>query len=182
MIEIEMITSDLKDLILICEDFLKYISFNLLEKKRKEIEFLEIYQKDILIKKLENLLKENFFVQIGYSDAIDILRKNSLLSNDTLINFSYTQEKFICDFFGNKPVFILNYPKNIKPFYMKNSINYFDKVDNFDLLLPTVGELVGGSIREDDYDILKKKMVDSGIKDMDWYLQLRSGKRRRVRY
>jgi asparaginyl-tRNA synthetase len=83
-------------------------------------------------------------------------------------------EKYICDYFGNYPVFVKNYPSELKAFYMKDNRDG-KTVDCFDLLFPEIGEMIGGSVREDDYENLESKIKKSGIslKNLSWYLNLR---------
>jgi asparaginyl-tRNA synthetase len=83
-------------------------------------------------------------------------------------------EKYLCQYFDNSPIFITNYPTSLKAFYMKNNPDE-KTVACFDLLLPEVGELIGGSMREDNYDVLREKAQKTGldISDLGWYLDLR---------
>ena len=83
-------------------------------------------------------------------------------------------EKYLCQHFDNVPVFVLNYPQEIKAFYMKNNPDG-KTVAGFDLLFPEIGELIGGSMREDNYQILveKAQKIGLGINNLSWYLDLR---------
>lgn len=83
-------------------------------------------------------------------------------------------EKYLCQYFDNQPVFVTNYPIHLKAFYMKNNSDE-KTVACFDLLLPEIGELIGGSMREDDYEILREKALKIGLdtNNLSWYLDLR---------
>lgn len=112
------------------------------------------------------------FLYLTYNEAIDILEKNidkltiNVKRGD---NLSKEHELFLVNYCKNIPVFIINWPKEIKPFYMKECQDDTTKVDAMDLLAPDVGELFGGSLREDNYDKLKSKIPS----DIEWYLELR---------
>jgi asparaginyl-tRNA synthetase len=110
---------------------------------------------------------------LEYTDAIALLQKNKkeIKWGDDL---SREHEKFLCEEHFNSPVFVINWPKSMKPFYMR--VNDDDKtVGNFDLILPQVGELIGGSIREERYEVLEQQMKDHNIslESLQWYLDLR---------
>ena len=83
-------------------------------------------------------------------------------------------EKFLCRYFNNVPVFVTNYPQNLKAFYMKNDVNE-KTVACFDLLFPEIGELIGGSVREDNYEVIKQKAQKANLEigKLEWYLNLR---------
>src|SRR4051794_2837468 len=83
-------------------------------------------------------------------------------------------EKYLCQYFDNSPVFVLNYPRDLKAFYMKNNLDG-KTVAGFDLLFPEIGELIGGSMREDNYQVLQAKAQKIGldINNLNWYLTLR---------
>jgi len=179
MIEAEITFIDLEFLINFVEKFIKNIIKITLEKKRKKLFFLENYgeKKKEIINKLEKIVK-NKFKKINYYEAIEILKKEKKFSNSQIlkenIKINSENEKFLCDYFENIPVFITNYPKEIKAFYMKEN-NDKKTVSCFDLIFPKIGELVGGSIREDSYKIMKEKMrkKNISINSLKWYLDLR---------
>ncbi len=98
------------------------------------------------------------FKRITYRAAIDLLNEkkpNSIKYGD---DFNKEQEKLLTEYFDQTPVFVTNYPKILKPFYMRQNLEQPDLVDNFDLLAPYVGEIVGGSLREFRYDLLLEAM------------------------
>ena len=117
------------------------------------------------------------FPRISYEEAIDILKDKYEKTEDEEeiefgIDMSSNQEKFLTDVIFKSPIIVYNYPKVIKSFYMKaNSDN--KTVQAMDLLVPTIGELIGGSIREDDFEKLDKIVKEKKIKDLDWYMDLR---------
>lgn len=139
---------------------------------------LETLEDDVKICQTNNLnvswLNKAFEI-ITFDDANQIVTKNlDKFTGRPNSNggFSKEQELFLVNHFGNVPVFVINWPKKFKPFYMKESKSDNTKVLAFDLLVPNVGELVGGSLRENNIDKLRNSIPDEII-NLDWYLELR---------
>lgn len=121
-------------------------------------------------KYFENNIKPVFstqFVRITYDNAINILK---LQSGDDI---DRTSEKKLSKHFKNKGIFITHFPTTMKAFYMKTTKTDESLTESFDLIFPVVGELVGGSLREDDYNKLQSKIPSEKMKNFDWYLDLR---------
>ena len=175
MIEPEIAFCDLEGDMNIMEDMLKYIVNFVLEHASKEIEFFDTFVEKGLKEKLEKLVKSHF-TRIDHEEAITIL-KNA----DVKWEFEPTygediakeHEKYLTEYF-NGPVFIKNWPKDIKAFYMKQNADG-KTVAAVDLEVPGAGELMGGSQREENYDklITRMKELNMDPNSMDWYLNLR---------
>jgi len=176
MIEPEMAFADLQDNMAVAEGMLKYIINYVLEHAPVELNFLNQYIDNGLIERLQHVANSEFG-HITYTEAIDILSKN----ND---NFEYKvywgcdlqteHERYLTEQVFKKPVFVTDYPKEIKAFYMK--LNDDNKtVAAMDLLVPGIGEIIGGSQREDNYDKLLKRIEELGLnrEDYEFYLDLR---------
>ncbi len=176
MVEPEIAFADLNDDMELAEDLLKYIIEYVLENAPEEIKFFNDFVDKGLIDRLENIVK-NEFGKITYTEAIEILKKAD-------VNFEYPvewgidlqteHERYLTDKVFKKPVFVTDYPKDIKAFYMR--LNDDNKtVSAMDLLVPGVGELMGGSQREERLDVLVERMKELGLNEEDywWYLELR---------
>ena len=176
MIEPEIAFADLSDDMRLAEDMLKYIIKYVLENNREEIEFFNNFVDKGLLDRL-NLVANSDFGRVTYTEAVEILKKN----ND---NFDYKvewgtdlqteHERYLTEQVFKKPLFVTEYPKDIKAFYMR--LNDDGKtVAAMDLLVPGIGEIIGGSQREERYDVLTKRMNELGLKEKDywWYLDLR---------
>ncbi|MGN1317454.1 MAG: asparagine--tRNA ligase [Lachnospirales bacterium] len=176
MIEPEIAFADLKDDMMLAEAMLKYVINYVLENAPEEMEFFNKFIDKGLIERLK-LVASSDFAHVTYTEAIEILEKN----ND---NFEYKvswgcdlqteHERYLTEQIYKKPVFVTDYPKEIKAFYMK--LNEDGKtVAAMDCLVPGIGEIIGGSQREDDYDTLVKRMEECGLnkEDYDFYLDLR---------
>ena len=175
MIEPEISFCDLEELMDIEEDCLKYIVRRVLEECPEEIDFCDKFIENGLKEKLETLLNSEF-VRIDHKEAIDILKEADRkweFEPDYEEDLAKEHEKYITEYFGG-PVFVKNWPKDIKSYYMK--LNPDGKtVAAVDLEVPGAGEIMGGSQREDDYNKLMERIKE---KDMDasqiyWYLDLR---------
>lgn len=176
MMEPEIAFCDLNGLMDFEEKMIKYIINHLLEKCPDELEFCNKNIDNGLIERLKLVASSNFG-RITYTNAIEELKKN----ND---KFEYKvewgsdiqteHEKYLSEVVFKKPVFVTNYPKEIKAFYMKQDEGG-KTVSAVDLLVPGIGELTGGSQRETDYDKLITRMNELGLKQGDywWYLNLR---------
>ena len=175
MIEPEISFCDLEGLMDIEEDCLKYIVNEVLEKCPEEIDFCDKFIQNGLKEKLTKLINSNF-VRIDHHDAIDILKKadkNWEFEPNYGEDLAKEHEKYITEYF-NGPVFVKNWPKDIKSYYMK--VNPDGKtVAAVDLEVPGAGEIMGGSQREENLDILISRMKEMGIdeKPLYWYLDLR---------
>ncbi|CAG8533367.1 4176_t:CDS:2 [Funneliformis mosseae] len=169
--EISFIDS-LKDLNDFIENSIKYVIQFLLNNSYHDLEYFNQFIDDNLLNRLEHTLKIPF-ITMSYNDAINILSKNSFdISFGSPIQSQH--EKFLSTNYCNSPLFIINYPKEIKPFYMRfNDDN--KTVACTDLLLPKIGELVGGSLREERYSLLENNILIKGssLDDYKWYLDLR---------
>ncbi len=176
MIEPEMAFADLDDDMEIAEEMVKYIINYCLENAPEEMEFFNKFVDKTLLDRLNNVVN-NEFARVTYTEAIDIL-----LSADEQFEYPVSwgldlqteHERYLTEKVFKKPVFVINYPKEIKAFYMK--LNDDGKtVAAVDLLVPGVGEIIGGSQREDSYDKLVARMKETGMNpdDYSWYLDLR---------
>ncbi|MDD4779851.1 MAG: asparagine--tRNA ligase [Tissierellia bacterium] len=176
MIEPEIAFADLDDNMQLAEDMVKYIINYVLENGKEEMEFFNNFVDKGLFARLENVVNSEFG-RITYTDAIEILKKN----NDNFdykvewgIDIQTEHERYLAETIFGKPVFVTNYPKDIKAFYMR--MNDDNKtVAAADLLVPGIGELIGGSQREERLDMLEKRMDEMGVpkEEMWWYLDLR---------
>ena len=175
MIEPEISFCDLDGLMDIEEDFLKYIVRAVLERCPEEMEFCDKFISKGLIEKLNKLL-DSEFVRLDHKDAIDLLKKADRkweFEPEYGGDLAKEHEKYITEYF-NGPVFVKNWPKDIKSYYMK--LNPDGKtVAAVDLEVPVAGEIMGGSQREEDYDKLFNRMKEMGIATdpLYWYLDLR---------
>ena len=175
MMEPEICFCDLEQLMDIEEDFLKYVVKAVLERCPEEIEFCDKFIENGLIEKLNRVTKSSF-TRIDHKEAIDILKKADReweFKPDYEEDLAKEHEKYITEYF-NGPVFVKNWPKDIKSYYMK--LNPDGKtVAAVDLEVPGAGEIMGGSQREEDYDKLVKRMKEMHIdtEELYWYLDLR---------
>ena len=176
MIEPEIAFCNLEELMNIEEDMLKYIVKYTMDNAKDEFEFLDKFVENGLIDKL-NILLNNQFVKITHKEAIDILKKADEKFEFTPEygeDIAKEHEKYLTEKHFKAPVFITDWPKDIKAFYMK--VNNDDKtVAAVDLIVPGCGELMGGSQREEDYNKLVNRMKDMNMSDegLDWYINLR---------
>ncbi len=175
MIEPEMAFCDLEGDMDIMEEMLKYVVKYVLDNAKVELEFLNSFVEKGLIEKLERLVNSNF-VRIDHKDVIKILKEANVnweFPPEYGEDIAKEHEKYITEYF-NGPVFIKNWPKDIKAFYMKQNSDG-ETVAAVDLEVPGVGELMGGSQREESYEKLYSRMKELNIStdEMDWYLNLR---------
>lgn len=175
MIEPEVAFCDLEELMNIEEDCLKYVVSKVLERCPEEIAFCDKFIENGLIDKLTKLINSNF-VRIDHKEAIDILKKANKkweFEPEYGEDLAKEHEKYITEYF-NGPVFVKNWPKDIKSYYMK--LNPDGKtVAAVDLEVPGAGEIMGGSQREEDYGKLVSRMKEMNIdtEPLYWYLDLR---------
>ena len=176
MIEPEMAFCDLEGDIDLAVKFLKFIFTYVLENCKEDMDLFNRFIDKTIIDTLERIISQEFET-LTYSDAVKILSESkekfefpSTWGND----LQSEHERYLCEKVFNKPVVVTDYPKDIKAFYMK--LNEDGKtVRAMDVLVPKVGEIIGGSQREDDYDTLVQRIKDAGL-DPDpywWYLELR---------
>ena len=175
MIEPEVAFCDLDGIMDIEEDMLKYIVKDVLEKCPEEMEFLNKFVAPGLIEKLQKLLTSKF-TRVTHEEVITILKESKVdfeFKPEYGEDIAKEHEKYITEHFGG-PVFITNWPKDIKAFYMKQNPDG-KTVAAVDLEVPGAGELMGGSQREEDYDKLLTRMKELGMhtEELDWYLNLR---------
>ncbi|HRW62639.1 MAG TPA: asparagine--tRNA ligase, partial [Bacteroidales bacterium] len=160
----------------LAEDFLKYLVSYALENCADDLAFLnEMYDKE-LISRLKFVV-ENNFERIAYSQAIDILLKANQKFEFPVkwgSDLQSEHERYLVEKHYKKPVMVTDYPKEIKAFYMKQNDDG-KTVRALDVLFPRIGEIIGGSQREEIYDKLVQRMNEMGIpeKDMWWYLETR---------
>ncbi len=176
MIEPEIAFADLQDNMDLAESMMKYIINYVMENAPEEMKFFNQFVDKGLIERLKHVA-ESDFGHVTYTEAIEILKKN----NDKFdykvewgTDLQTEHERYLTEQVFKKPVFVTDYPKEIKAFYMK--LNDDNKtVAAMDLLVPGIGEIIGGSQREDDYDKLVARMDELGLKkeDYDFYLDLR---------
>ena len=176
MIEPEIAFADLDDDMILAESMLKYIIRYVLENAPEEMNFFNSFIDKGLIERLEHVVNSDFG-RITYTDAITELEKH----NDEFdykvywgCDLQTEHERYLTEKIFKRPVFVTDYPKEIKAFYMK--LNEDGKtVAAMDCLVPGIGEIIGGSQREDDYEVLKNRMAECGLKEEDYefYLDLR---------
>ena len=160
----------------LAEEFIKFLLSEVMENCAEDMEF---FNKRIDTTKLETLknIIDNQFERLTYSDAIDQLKKSSEAFTYPVewgLSLQAEHERYLSEKVFMKPVIVFNYPETIKSFYMKLNEGG-ETVRAMDVLLPNLGEIIGGSQREENYDVLLKRMQD---KDLDpekywWYLDLR---------
>ena len=175
MIEPEICFCDLDDLMDLEEDFLKYIVKNVLEMCPEELEFFDKFIENGLIEKLQRVTTSKF-TRLDHKEAIDILKKADReweFKPEYGEDLAKEHEKYITEYF-NGPVFVKNWPKDIKAFYMKQNPDG-KTVAAVDLEVPGAGEIMGGSQREENYDKLVARMKEMNIdtEELYWYLELR---------
>lgn len=176
MIEPEIAFADLNDNMELAWDMIKYIINHVLEKCRQELEFFNSFVDKGLLERLEKLAVSDY-EKVTYTEAIELLKNSGEKFNFPVewgCDLQTEHERYITEKIYNKPVFVIDYPKEIKSFYMR--LNDDNKtVAAMDLLVPGVGEIIGGSQREERLDILTSRMKELGLKEEDysWYINLR---------
>ncbi|MFI3237752.1 MAG: asparagine--tRNA ligase [Lachnospiraceae bacterium] len=176
MIEPEIAFADLVDDMALAEDMLKYVIAYVLEEGKEEMEFFNQFVDKGLIERLQHVMNSDF-AHVTYTEAIELLTKN----NDKFdykvtwgCDLQTEHERYLTEEVFKRPVFVTDYPKEIKAFYMK--LNEDGKtVAAMDCLVPGIGEIIGGSQREDRLDVLEARMEESGLnkEDYQFYLDLR---------
>lgn len=176
MIEPEIAFADLNDNMELAWDMIKYILKYILEKCPKELEFFNQFVDNTLMERLNSLANSDY-TKVTYTEAVELL-KNSGESFQYPIEWGSDlqteHERYLTEKIFKKPVFVIDYPKEIKSFYMR--LNDDGKtVAAMDLLVPGVGEIIGGSQREERLDVLLSRMKELGLNEQDywWYINLR---------
>ena len=176
MVEPEICFADLNDDMDLAEDMIKYIFKYVLDNCPEEMEFFNNFIDKTLLDRLDNVINSDF-ARISYTDAVAELEKH----NDEFefkvswgIDLQTEHERYLCEKIFKKPVFVTDYPADIKAFYMKQNPDG-KTVAAADLLAPGIGEIIGGSQREEDYNKLLNRMkeLDMPIENYEWYLDLR---------
>ncbi len=176
MIEPEIAFADLNDDMQLAEDMLKFVISYVLENAPEEMEFFNKFVDNGLLERLKGIV-ESDFGRVTYTEAIELLKKN----NDKFdypvewgCDLQTEHERYLTEVIFKRPVFVTDYPKEIKAFYMR--LNDDGKtVAAMDCLVPGIGEIIGGSQREERLDVLTTRMAELGLKEEDywWYLDLR---------
>ena len=176
MVEPEICFADLADDMDLAEDMIKYIFKYVLDNCPEEMEFFNNFIDKGLLERLNHVINSGF-VRISYTDAVKELEKH----NDEFeykvswgIDLQTEHERYLCEQIFKKPVFVTDYPMDIKAFYMKQNPDG-KTVAAADLLVPGIGEIIGGSQREENYDKLLNRMkeLNMPIENYEWYLDLR---------
>ena len=180
MLEPEIAFATIEDIIDLAKNMLIYSIKYVLEHGKKELEFLNSINEIDIINRLEKIVNADF-ARVTYTEAVKILEKeveeNKVQFENPVyygVDLATEHEKYLTDVIYDGPVFVTDYPKEIKAFYMKN--NEDEKtVAATDLLVPNIGEMIGGSQREVRYDVLVEKMKEFNldVEEYDWYLDLR---------
>ncbi len=176
MIEPEMAFADLNDDMELAWDMIKYIINHVLSKCKQELEFFNSFVDKTLLERL-NTLANSDYQKVTYTEAIELLKKSTEEFKYPVewgSDLQTEHERYLTEKVFKKPVFVVDYPKEIKSFYMR--LNDDGKtVAAMDLLVPGVGEIIGGSQREERLDVLLQRMQDCGLKEEDywWYVNLR---------
>ncbi len=176
MIEPEMAFYEIKENMDLAEDFLKYLISYALEKCIDDLEFLQKMYDPELIERLKFIV-DNEFIRLSYTEGIDILMKSGQKFEYPVnwgLDLQSEHERYLVEKHFKKPVILTDYPKEIKAFYMKQNDDG-KTVRAMDVLFPKIGEIIGGSQREEDFDKLLSRINELGIpeKDVWWYLETR---------
>ena len=167
---------DLEDDMELAEQFIKYLIKDALDFCNNDMEFFNLRIDKTLVERLRHILDSNF-EKISYTEAIDIVVRSGESFRYPVEwgeNLQSEHERFLTEKEFKKPVIVFDYPEGIKPFYMKVN-NDGKTVRAMDVLVPQLGEIIGGSQREDDYQVLLDRMKKKGIdkEEYYWYLELR---------
>ena len=177
MIEPEIAFAELEDNMRLIEDMVKYIISYTLEHAPEEMAFFDEFVQKGLLDRLQHIVSSDFG-RITYTEAVDVLQRSGKEFQFPVdrwgIDLQSEHERYLTEEVFKKPVFVTDYPKEIKAFYMR--LNEDGKtVAACDLLVPGIGEIVGGSQREERHDVLLEKILANGLNRQDywWYLELR---------
>ena len=176
MVEPEICFADLNDDMDLAEDMIKYIFQYVLDNCPEEMEFFNQFIDNGLLERLNNVISSDF-ARITYTDAIKELEKHNTEFEYQVswgVDLQTEHERYLCEKVFKKPVFVTDYPKDIKAFYMKQNSDG-KTVAAADLLVPGIGEIIGGSQREENYEKLLTRMkeLNMPINEYNWYLDLR---------
>jgi asparaginyl-tRNA synthetase len=176
MIEPEMAFADLQDDMKLAEDLIKHIIRTVLAECPEEMIYFNNYIDTSLLERLNNVTSHEFGV-LTYTEAIEKLQKSGVRFDYPVewgCDLQTEHERYLTEQLFQKPVFVINYPKEIKAFYMKQNDDG-RTVAAMDCLVPGIGEIVGGSQREEDLEKLQRRMAELGLREEDywWYLDLR---------
>lgn len=176
MMEPEIAFCELSDVMDLEEDMVKYVLKYILEKCPDEMNFFNEFVDKGLIERLNNVINADF-ERITYTKAIEILEKNKEKFEYPVywgVDIATEHERYLAEEIFKKPVFVTDYPKEIKAFYMKQNEDG-KTVQAVDLLVPGIGEMIGGSQREENHDKLRERIIELGlnVEDYEWYLDTR---------
>lgn len=179
MVEAEMFSCKIKQLIRTIEKLIKYTFKTIVKRCQEELFFLERHQSKVIVKELEALCKKKIPVAT-YQECLDLVKLKSRKEKQFFefsniewgIDFKSEHEKYLCDYF-NSPLFITDYPTETKAFYAK--VNKDEKtVAAVDLIFPQVGEIAGGSVREDSIKSMERRVNSEKVREeLDWYFRIR---------
>ena len=176
MIEPEIAFADLEDDMQLAWDMIKFIINHVLENCSRELEFFNSFIDKGLLERLQKLAQSDY-EKVTYTEAVELLKKSGekfVYPVEWGCDLQTEHERYLTEKIYNKPVFVIDYPKEIKAFYMR--LNDDNKtVAAMDLLVPGVGEIIGGSQREERMEVLQARMKEMGLKEEDysWYMNLR---------
>ncbi|RJP39691.1 MAG: asparagine--tRNA ligase [Desulfobacteraceae bacterium] len=176
MVEPEMAFCDLDQNMAHAESFIRYLVNRALTHCADDLELFSAYVDKTLLTTLNKIASSNF-IRLTYTEAIDILKNSNKIFQydiDWGSDLQTEHERYLCEDHFNGPLIIYNYPASIKPFYMR--VNDDEKtVGAMDVIVPRIGEIIGGSRREDRFDVLSERMAEAGLKQDDywWYLESR---------
>ncbi|MBP3361570.1 MAG: asparagine--tRNA ligase [Clostridia bacterium] len=176
MIEPEMAFAELADDMELAEDMLKYIITYCLDNAPEEMEFFNSFVDKGLLERLDNVVS-NKFAHVTYTEAVKILSESNEAFDYPVewgADLQTEHERYLTEHVFKRPVFVTDYPKEIKAFYMKQNLDG-KTVAAMDLLVPGVGEIIGGSQREENYDVLMDRINELGLNpdDYSWYMDMR---------
>jgi asparaginyl-tRNA synthetase len=176
MLEPEMAFCDLKGNMQLAEEMLKYLLEDALQNCQEDMQLFDKFIEKGLLKKLRGVVEQDF-VHLSYSEAIERLQKSKKKFDYSVewgLDMQSEHERYLSEEVFKCPLIVTDYPASIKPFYMR--VNDDQKtVAAMDVLVPGIGEIIGGSQREERFDVLKSRMVEAGIElsEYEWYLDLR---------
>ena len=179
MIEPEFCFINADELFTISEEYVKFCISSVMENCQEELKFLSRLDENLLNRL--TVIKDEPFKILTYTEAIEVLQKEETENPECQfeekvewgMDLGSEHERYLTDSLYKKPVILTHYPKSIKSFYMKENKDDSRLVDCMDVLVPGIGELIGGSMREDDYKKLSSIVKEKEIKGLEWYLDLR---------
>jgi len=176
MIEPEIAFADLNDDMELAWDMIKYIINHVMDKCSMELEFFNKFVDKELLSRL-TALRDADYAKVSYTEAVEILQKSGADFKFPVywgVDLQTEHERYLTEVVYKKPIFLIDYPKEIKAFYMRQNDDG-KTVAAMDLLVPGVGEIIGGSQREERIELLKARMEELGLKEEDywWYMNLR---------